>query len=185
MDKEKQNREEAKAWCEFHQRIMLSNSGCGPMVLAAVVVVVVLALITGCKHVEYVALPQHHTEHHWHTDSIIERDSVVKESLTTIMQLDSAEMAKYGIQLKNAERAWLVKTKELERQIQQLMQLTQTKDSVHDTVLMPYPVIREVNKELSSWQKLRMSVGTIAIIVALASIIGVTAWRIVRKKFLP
>ena len=94
-------------------------------------------------------------------------------------------MAKYGIQLKNDERAWLVKTKELERQIQQLMQLTQTKDSVHDTVPMPYPVVRDVNRELSSWERLRMNVGTIAIIAAIAFIIGVTAWRIVRKKFLP
>ena len=185
MDNEEQKREMAKAWCEFHQRMMLSNSGCGPMVLAAVVVVVVLALMTGCKHVEYVAVPQQHTEHHWHTDSVHTTDSVITEKETTIMQLDSAEMAKYGIQLKNAERAWLVKTKELERQIQQLMQLTQTKDSVHDTVPVPYPVIREVNKELSSWERLRMNVGTIAIIAFLASIVGVTAWRIVRKKFLP
>lgn len=185
MDKEEQKREMAKAWCEFHQRMMLSNSGCEPMVLAAVAVVVVLALMTGCKHVEYVDIPQQHTEHHWHTDSVHTVDSVITEKETTIMQLDSAEMAKYGIRLKYTERAWLVKTKELERQIQQLMQLTQTKDSVHDTVPMPYPVIREVNRELSSWERLRMNVGTIAIFAFLASIIGVATWIIVRKKFLP
>ena len=184
MDKEEQKREMAKAWFEFHQRMMLSNSGCGPMVLAAVVLVCVW-LMCGCKHVEYVAVPQQHTEHHWHTDSVHTVDSVITEKETTIVQLDSAEMAKYGIRLKNAERAWLVKTKELERQIQQLMQLTQTKDSVHDTIPMPYPVVREVSKELSSWQKLRMNVGTIAIFAFLASIVGVTMWRIVRKKFLP
>jgi hypothetical protein len=43
----------------------------------------------------------------------------------------------------------------------------------------------EVNRELSSWERLRMNVGTIAICAFLASIIGVATWIIVRKKFLP
>ena len=41
MDKEERKREMAQAWCDFQQRMMMSNSGCGPMVLAAVVLVCV------------------------------------------------------------------------------------------------------------------------------------------------
>ena len=73
-----------------------------------------ITMCTGCTTTKYVPVESQHTEHHWHTDSIYERDSVIKESLTTVMQLDSAAMAKYGIQLKSAERAWLVKSQELE-----------------------------------------------------------------------
>lgn len=184
MEKEERKRKMAQAWCDFQERMMLSNGGCGPMVLAAVVVVCVW-LMWGCRQVEYVAVPQQHTEHHWHTDSVHTTDSVITEKETTIMQLDSAEMAKYGIQLKNAERAWLVKTRELERQIQQLMQLTQTKDSVHDTIPMPYPVevVKEVEKDLSWWQQTRMHIGGVVLwLIGIAAVV----WLIKKygKKFL-
>lgn len=183
MDKDKEKRI-SEVWCEYQQRMMMSNGGCGSMVLAAVVVMVVLTLC-GCKSVEYVAVPQQHTEHHWHTDSVHTVDSVITEKETTIMQLDSAEMAKYGIQLKNAERAWLVKTRELERQIQQLMQLTQTKDSVHDTIPMPYPVevVKEVEKDLSWWQQTLMHIGGVVLwLIGIAAVV----WLIKKygKKFL-
>lgn len=119
--------------------------------------------VVGCKQVELVAVPQQHTEHHWHTDSVFQRDSVVKESLTTVMQIDSAAMAKYGIQLKSAERAWLVKTQEMERVIQELMAKSATKDTVRDSVAVPYPV--EVEKKLTWWQKTKMDAGGWAILV--------------------
>lgn len=119
--------------------------------------------VVGCKQVELVAIPQQHTEHHWHTDSVFQRDSVVKESLTTVMQLDSAAMAKYGIQLESAERAWLVKTQEMERVIQELMSRSATKDTVRDSVAVPYPV--EVEKKLTWWQKAKMDAGGWAILV--------------------
>ena len=107
-----------------------------------------------CK-TEYIPIETSHTEHHWHTDSIIQRDSVVKESKTTVMQLDSAAMAQYGIQLKNAERAWLVKSWELERQIENLQRLTAIRDTVRDTIQVPYPV----EKKLSKWQQTKVDWG--------------------------
>jgi hypothetical protein len=94
-------------------------------------------------------VPEVHEEHHWHTDSIIKNDSVIHETQTTIQQLDSAAMAQYGIKLENAERAWLVKTKELERIVQELMAKSEQKDSVHDTIPVPYPVEVEVPAKLT------------------------------------
>ena len=138
-----------------------------------IAIVIALALLTSCKSVEYVPMPETHTEHHWHTDSVHTTDSIYHEKETTIMQLDSAAMAQYGIQLKAAERAWLVKSKELERQIQQLMQLSQTKDTVRDSIPVPYPVVKMVEKELSWMQKTLIAVGILALI---AIVIIVALW---------
>jgi hypothetical protein len=126
-------------------------------------VLVVAVVLTGCTTTRYVTLPESHTEHHWHTDSIHEVDSVIHETQTTIMQLDSAEMAKYGVKLKSAERAWLVRTSELERQIDQLLKLQATKDSVHDTISVPVPVEVKVPAVLSSMQRFFMAFGMIAL----------------------
>ena len=114
-----------------------------------------------CK-TEYIPIETSDTEHHWHTDSIKEVDSVIHERHTTIMQLDSAAMAQYGIRLKNAERAWLVKSWELERQIENLQRLTAIRDTVRDTIQVPYPV----EKKLSKWQQTKVDWGGWAILAA-------------------
>ena len=114
-----------------------------------------------CK-TEYIPVEQTHIEHHWHTDSIIQKDSVVKESKTTVMQLDSAAMAQYGIHLKNAERAWLVKSWELERQIEQLQKMSAIRDTVKDTIQVPYLV----EKKLSKWQQTKVDWGGWAMLAA-------------------
>lgn len=125
------------------------------------------SLFAGCKNVEYVPVESSHTEHHCHTDSVIQRDSVVKESITTVMQLDSAEMAKYGIQLKNAERAWLVKSWELERQIEALQRLTAERDTVHDSIPVPYPV----EKRLTKWQQAKVDWGGWALLILIVLVV--------------
>lgn len=129
-------------------KLFRGGEGCllGMTTITALLLAIALSCaFCGCTTTRYVPVEKEHTEHHWHTDTVIEKDSVVKESLTTVMQLDSAEMAKYGIQLKKAERAWLVKTAELERQIERLMAKSDIKDTVRDSIPVPYPV--EVVKE--------------------------------------
>ena len=126
----------------------------------------VALFMVSCK-TEYIPVETIHTEHHWHTDSIIQKDSVVKESKTTVMQLDSAAMAQYGIHLKNAERAWLVKSWELERQIENLLRLTAIRDTVRDTIQVPYPV----EKKLSKWQQTKVDWGGWAMLGVLVVII--------------
>ena len=150
-----------------------------------IIVAAAVLLLTGCK-TEYVPVVQTNTEHHWHTDSVHEKDSTYHEKTTTIMQLDSAAMAKYGIQLKAAERAWLVKTEELRRHIERLEAMSVSKDSVHDSIPVPYPVevIREVPAELTWWQQTRMDIGGWAI-VALAILAGIMLrswWLKIRRR---
>ena len=129
-----------------------------------------LAVLAGCKSVEYVPVEKVHEIHHNHTDSIHTTDSIIRETTTTIMQLDSVGMARYGIQLKAAEHAWLVKTEELERQLQRLAE-THT-DTVHETdsVPVPYPVPKYIDKPLTWWQKTRMHAGEVTMLMLLASL---------------
>jgi hypothetical protein len=87
--------------------------------------------------------------------------------MTTFMQLDSAAMAQYGIQLKNAERAWLVKSWELERQIENLQRLTAIRDTVRDSIPEPYPV----EKKLTKWQQAKVDWGGWAMLGVLVVII--------------
>ena len=82
------------------------------------------------------------------------------------MQLDSAAMAQYGIQLKNAERAWLVKSWELERQIENLQRLTAYRDTIRDTIQVPYPV----EKKLSKWQQAKVDWGGWALLIVVVLI---------------
>lgn len=146
----------------------LLYGGCGTQIMLYSIVLFIIAVcFCGCKSVQYVPVEVSHTEHHWHTDSIIQKDSVVKESMTTVMQLDSAQMAKYGIQLKNAERAWLVKSWELERQIESLQRLTAIRDTIRDTISVPIPV----EKKLSKWQQAKVDWGGWAMLGVLVVII--------------
>lgn len=139
---------------------------------------VVLALVAigmlmcGCKSIEYVPMPEVHEQHHWHTDSVHTTDSVIRVKETTIMQLDSAEMARYGVQLKSAERAWLVKTQELERIVAELMAKSEARDTVHDSIPYPVEVIKEVPAKVSGWQSGLMRVGFVALLLLL----GIVCW---------
>lgn len=134
--------------------------------LIAFVVIAALFMLTGCK-TQYVPVTEVHTEYKHTVDSVRQIDSIFHEKETVVMQLDSAAMAEYGIQLKNAERAWLVRSKEMEREIARLM--AKKTDTVVKIDSVPKIVIKE--KELSKFQQLKMDAGGAAIFIALALIL--------------
>ncbi len=167
-----------------HSEQMVAGCCRSAAILFAIILgLVICALFSSCKSVEYVTVPEVHNEHHWHTDSVHQTDSIIRETQTTIMQLDSAAMDRYGIQLKSAERAWLVKTQEMERQIQMLLQINMQKDSVHDTVPVPVPVIKEVPAELTWWQHFRISLANILLwVVGIVAVVTLVRWWLKQKK---
>jgi hypothetical protein len=153
------------------------KSGCMQVILYIVAIIVGLALCAlfgSCATTKYVPVTQQHTEHHWHTDSVRERDSVHTENSTIIRELDSAAMARYGIQLKNAERAWLVQSREMEMRLRELERMTATRDTVHDSIPAPYPVEVEVPADLTWWQQTRLHIAN----VLLWLLAFVAAWYI-------
>ena len=111
-------------------------------------------LLFGCSP-KVITVPEYHYERHNTTDTIMMRDSILKERNTIIREADSTMLAELGIRLQQGERAILVLRKELERA------LSQQKEVQHDTVVkidsirVPYPV----EKQLSKWEKLKMDLG--------------------------
>ena len=167
---------------------MLAGCMQGFTFLIMIVVALLLCLLfSGCTTTKYVPVTQQHTEHHWHTDSVKERDSVHTESTTVIRELDSAAMAQYGIQLKAAERAWLVQNREMEMRLRELERMTASRDTIHDSIPYPVEVIKEVPAELTWWQQTRIRIGG----VVFGLLLFAAAWYIggllrkVKKKYLP
>lgn len=131
-------------------------------------------LLFGCSP-KVITVPEYHYERHNTTDTIMMRDSILRERNTIIREADSSMLADLGIRLQQGERAILVLRKELERA------LSQQKEVVHDTIVkvdsirVPYPV----EKQLTKWQQFNQDVASwlFAIIVAL-----VIAWLWSRYK---
>ena len=130
-------------------------------------VLLMIALwLTSCTTTRVVTVPEVHEVHHHHTDSVFQRDSVIDHKTTTIRELDSAAVAQYGIKLEKAERAWLIQTERLQREISEL------KEAKSDTVIqrdsVPYPVEVEVIKEVprkSTWfERIMFCTGIVSIL---------------------
>lgn len=147
-------------------------------VLLGVLAALVLCALFGCAGTRYVRVPELHEVHHHHTDSIHETDSVIREHTTTIMQLDSAAMAAYGIKLSQAERAWLVRTQELERALQRMAKTVTDTVRVRDSVPVPYPIEKPVPAELTWWQRTRIHIANILLGVLAVAGVG---WLAIRR----
>jgi hypothetical protein len=139
----------------------------------------VITLLESCKPVQkVVTVPEVHEQHHWHTDSVIKHDSVFRDRKTVIRELDSAKMAQYGIQLKQAERAWLVETNELRREVELLSAMSANRDTVRESIPKPYPVYIEKQTWWDTTMKKTMDFIGILLIIAIfiSLVIAVIRW---------
>lgn len=143
----------------------------------AVLVLWLSILFTSCKEIEYVPVKEVHTEIEHHHDTITKHDSTYHEKNTIIREVDSAAMAKYGIQLKNAQKAWLIETNELREQIWKLERLREESAYKSDSIPVPYPV----EKKLSKWQQFKMDYGGLSMIVSLGIVIFGILWLYLRR----
>ena len=157
------------------------------MIVGMLIILAMCALFGSCTTTKYVPVTETHTEHHWHTDSVKERDSTHTERETVIREVDSAAMAKYGIQMQANQRAWLVLQREMENRLRELEHMTASRDTIRDSIPYPVEVTKEVPAELTWWQQTRLHVGGIVLCLLLFAV----AWYIggllhkVKKKFLP
>ena len=141
-------------------------------------------LLMGCTTTRYVPVTETHTEHHWHTDTVKERDSTHTERETVIREVDSAAMARYGIQMQANQRAWLVLQREMENRLREMEHMAAQRDTVHDSIPAPYPVEKLVEKELTWWQKLRIDIANILLwAVAILGVAGIVKLIINNSKF--
>jgi hypothetical protein len=159
------------------------QAGCLHIVVCAIAVVIgmaICALLGSCTTTKYVTVPEVHEHWHHSTDTIHKRDSIIDRQTTTIREVDSATMARYGIQMKDMQRAWLIETNRLQRELSELKQ--SHTDTIHERDSIPYPVEveKEVPSQLTWWQQTRIHLANI--MLWLLGIGG--ALFIVKKKFL-
>ena len=147
------------------------------------VILLAVGWLTSCTTTKVVTVPEVHEQHHWHTDSVIKRDSVIHDRQTTIRELDSAAMAQYGIQLKQNEKAWMVSVAELRREVERLESMTADRDTVRDSIPVPYPVEKIVPAELSWWQQARIHMANILLYgLVIVGIILLGKWHLKKLK---
>lgn len=137
-----------------------------------------LTAMGSCTTTKYVTVPEVHEHWHHSTDTIHQTDSVIDRQTTTIREVDSATMAKYGIQMKDMQRAWLIQTDRLQRELSELRQ--SHTDTIHERDSIPYPVevVKEVPAQPSWWQRFLMHVGGIASSLLLI----VAVWWFVKRR---
>lgn len=140
--------------------------------------ILALVAMASCKTVKYVPVSEVHEHWQHQTDTIMRTDSIIDHHQTIIREVDSATMAQYGIELKQMQRAWLIESNRLQKQLSELMQSHTDTIIERDTIPMPYPMEVEVPAQLSWWQQTRIRVGDIAMI-AVALLIG---WWIFRRS---
>ena len=132
------------------------------LTLALTLAMCVMTLLESCQPMQkVVTVPEVHEQHHWHTDSVKERDSTHTERETIIREVDSAAMAKYGIQMERNQRAWLILQREMEQRLHELERKSAQKDTVRDSIPKPYPVY--VEKQLTWYQNAKLKFSEIVI----------------------
>lgn len=149
----------------------------GVLLLMVVAIIVCCAMLfSSCRTERIVTVPEYH-EHvvHQH-DTLIQRDTIEKEKKTIIREVDSATMAEFGIKLEEAQRAWLVQTDELQREVSELRQHKTDTVVVRDSI----PVVQVVEKPPNRWQKLSMRVGNTVLLLLLLTVTGGGVWLLLR-----
>lgn len=155
----------------------------GMAFLATVLLILMMCLMSGCTTTRYVEVPgPTHTEIRHRTDTLHQTDTLIDHKETIIREADSATLAQFGIQLDGAQKAWLIQSQQLQREINRLKQSRTDTIHVTDSVHYPveFPVEKIVEKPLTYWQRLRMQTGDIAL-VALALFLGWCVFKIWRR----
>lgn len=131
------------------------------------VMVLTLLSLAGCKTVKFVPVPEYHTLYKIRVDTVQRWDSVRDVQWMTVREVDSAQMAALGIQIKGLKNALLIERNKLLQQISN--EKTHKIDTVmqRDSVRVPYPV----EKPLTKWQRWKMDMGGWAIGVAAVLVI--------------
>jgi hypothetical protein len=128
------------------------------------IALLVVGWLTSCTTTRVVTVPEVHEVHHHHTDSVFKRDSVIDHKTTTIRELDSAAMAQYGIKLERAERAWLIQTDRLKRELSELKEAKSDTVVQRDSVPYPVEVVKEVPRKSTWFERIMFCTGIVSIL---------------------
>ena len=139
----------------------------------------VLMLLTGCKTVKFVPVPEYHTVYNTRVDTVQRWDSVRDVQWMTIREVDSTQLAALGIQIKGLKNALLIERNKLLQKMSN--EKTHKVDTImkRDSIPVPYPV----EKPLTKWQRWKMDLGGwamgVAAVLVILVILKVTKIRII------
>lgn len=143
------------------------NRGCMQAVvyfIAFIIGILICSLFSSCTTTQYIPVIEHHTDTLIQTK--VQHDSIYINDSTVITEKgDTVLVEKWH-------------TKYVEKQVHDTLYIAK-----NDTVPQPYPVevVKEVEKDLSTWQSFRMTLGTIALCMLAVYVV----YRIIRKKLFP
>ena len=141
--------------------------------------IAMMLMLHGCR-TKYVSVPEYHKEYINRTDSFFHTDTIKEKEWMTIKEVDSVQLAKLGVQLRNIKNAYLIeRNRNRERNNTTLKAKTDTVIKT-DSIRVPYPVERKLNK----WESLKIEVGGWAIgglSAVLIAVIGYIVLWLVRK----
>ena len=166
-------------YLKYYYESLERNGGCAEPTMFVLLVVIVLLFASCSKNIVQPKEPEiptnTHTEYIHTTDTVLKVDSIIDRQTLIIREVDSLTMARYGIQLKNMEKAWLVESDKLYREIERLRQSKSDTVTAHDTIHVPYPVevTKEVPAELNHWQRFKMKMGMLFLLELLLALVYV------------
>ena len=137
--------------------------GCFCSLVGVVLIIIISLLLSSCQSIKYVPVETIRTEYITKTDTFIQRDSVhVKDSILIFTKGDSVFTDRWHVIYKD-----------------RLKEVLRT-DTVFrtDSVQVPYPV----EKQLSKWQKLKMDVGGILIVLCIILIVLFVGYVLLFKR---
>lgn len=128
-----------------------------------------IMVLDSCRTPQVEVVREVHHEYHHTIDTVSRVDSVSEKETVVIREVDSATMAQYGIKMEDMQRAWLVQTSKLQREVERLRE-TKTDtvvkcDSI--PVVVPVEKVVEVEKKLSWWQEGLMWAGGVGLLLVL------------------
>ena len=126
-----------------------------------------LLCLMGCRTVKFVPVPEYHTLYKTRVDTVQRWDSVRDVQWMTVREVDSAQLAALGIQIKGLKNALLIERNKLLQKMSN--EKTHKIDTVmqRDSIRVPYPV----EKPLTKWQRWKMDMGGWAMGVAAVLVI--------------
>lgn len=180
MEKKKEDKnkgDKTSEYLKYYYETLERNGGCAEPALFMLLIVVVVLFASCSKNMvqpkEPVIPSDTHIEYVHTTDTVLKVDSIIDRQTLIIREVDSMTMARYGIDLKNMEKAWLVESDKLHREIEKMRQTKSDTVAVHDTIRVPYPVQVpvEVPAELSRGQRFKIKMGNLFLVELLLALV--------------
>ena len=128
------------------------------VLIIAAIAIILLFLLTSCKQIEYIPVIEHKTDTTYITK--VQKDSVwLHDSVFVSVKGDTTWIEKFH-------------TKYITKEVHDTLYKARV-----DSIPVPYEVVKEVAKEFSWWQKLRLWLGNI-MLIGILGLVGYGAFRL-------